>query len=81
MQCYDDWPGKGFLRHEHVIMCSDEFTDADFICHMDTDCMFIGADDTRGLLRRMVSRCCSTPRYHWLITEQQANLGMWQDGG
>jgi hypothetical protein len=41
VQCYEDWPGKGFLRHEHVIMCSDEFTDADFITTWTPDCMFV----------------------------------------
>lgn len=76
---YDDWPGKGFLRHEHVIMCADEFTDADFILHFDSDCVFTQPFtpedyiiDGRPVLMHAT--------YHWLVTTQQANLGMWKDG-
>ena len=78
VQCYDDWPGKGFLRHEHVIMCSDEFTDADFIYHMDSDCMFVEptTPDDYIVDGKPVLLQAS---YDWLIT-QQANLGMWKDG-
>ena len=79
VQFYDDWPGKGFLRHEHVIMCSDEFTDADFIYHMDSDVLFVEPTtpedyfvDGKPVLLHAT--------YHWLVTEQQANLGMWKDG-
>lgn len=74
---YDDWPGKGFLRHEHVIMCSDQFTDADLILHFDSDCLFtqtVTPDDyiINGKPVLMYGS------YHWLVTSQQANLGMWQ---
>jgi hypothetical protein len=38
---FEDWPEKGFLRHEHIIMTSDEHCpEADFICHVDSDCLF-----------------------------------------
>lgn len=38
-----EWPGKGFLWHEHEIMFSDKHCpDADFICHFDPDCIFTG---------------------------------------
>jgi hypothetical protein len=77
VQCYDDWPGKGFLRHEHVIMCSDEFTDADFVCHIDSDCMFtepVTPEDYFVNGRPILLHAS----FHWLVTEQQANLGMWQ---
>ena len=79
VQCYDDWPGKGFLRHEHVIMCSDEFTDSDFIFHMDSDVMFVEptTPDDYVVDGKPVLLHAS---YHWLVTEQQANLGMWKDG-
>jgi hypothetical protein len=77
VQCYDDWPGKGFLRHEHVIMCSDEFTDADFVCHIDSDCMFtkLVTPEDYFVDGKPVLVHAS---FHWLINFQQANLGMWQ---
>lgn len=77
VQCYGDWPGKGFLRHEHVIMCSDEFTDADFVCHIDSDCMFtepVTPEDYFVNGKPVMVHAS----FHWLVTEQQANLGMWQ---
>jgi hypothetical protein len=77
VQCFQDWPGKGFLRHEHVIMCSDEFTDADFVCHIDSDCMFtepVTPDDYFVNGKPVLVHAS----FHWLVTEQQANLGMWQ---
>jgi len=74
---YEDWPDKGFLRHEDVIMRSDTFSDADFFCHIDSDCLFsepvTPADyfvDGKPVLMHAT--------YHWLVTTQQANLGMWQ---
>lgn len=79
VQCYDDWPGKGFLRHEHVIMCSDEFTDADFIYHMDSDCMFVDPTTPEDYIvdGKPVLLHAS---YDWLVREHQANLGMWKEG-
>lgn len=78
IQCFQDWPGKGFLRHEHVIMCADEFTDADFILHFDSDCVFTQPFtpedffiDGKPVLMHAT--------YHWLVTSQQANLGMWKE--
>ena len=75
---YEDWPGKGFLRHEHVIMCADEFTDADFIFHMDSDCLFVEPTTPEDYFvdNKPVLLHAS---YHWLVTSQQANLGMWKD--
>lgn len=74
---FEDWPDKGFLRHEHVIMCSDEYTDADFVCHVDSDCLFTEpvtpADYFVG--EKPVLLHAS---FHWLITTQQANLEMWK---
>ena len=78
VQCYDDWPGKGFLRHEHVIMSSDECTDADFVCHIDSDCMFtepVTPEDYFVNGKPILVHAS----YHWLVTTQQANLIMWQD--
>lgn len=38
---FEDWPGKGFVRHAHLIMCSDLICpSADFVLHMDSDCVF-----------------------------------------
>lgn len=78
VQCYDDWPDKGFLRHEYAIMCSDYFTDADFIYHMDSDCMFVEPTTPEDYIvdGKPVLLYAS---YAWLIT-QQANLGMWKEG-
>lgn len=39
---YNDWPGKGMLKHEHLIMMADECCpEADFVLHMDSDCIWI----------------------------------------
>jgi hypothetical protein len=77
IKTYDDWPGKGFLRHEHVIMCSDQFSDADFILHFDSDCVFTApiTPEDYMIADKPVLMYAS---YHWLVTSQQANLGMWQ---
>lgn len=79
VQAFEDWPGKGFLRHEHVIMCADEYTDADFIFHMDSDVLFVEPTTPDDYLvnGKPVLLYAS---YHWLVTTQQANLGMWKDG-
>lgn len=77
VQCYDDWPGKGFLRHEHVIMSSDEFTDADFVCHIDSDCMFtepVTPEDYFVNGKQVLMH----GRYEWLKNDVQANLDMWR---
>ena len=74
---YDDWPGRGFLRHEHVIMCSDEFTDADFVCHLDSDCTFVEpvAPEDYFVGDKPVLMHAT---YEWLKNEVQANLDMWR---
>jgi len=76
---YEDWPGKGFLRHEYAIMCADHFSDADFIYHMDSDVLFVEPTTPADYIvdGRPVLLYGS---YHWLVTTQQANLGMWKDG-
>lgn len=41
VQSYDEWPELGFLHHMAQIMRADEWCpDADFICHVDADCIF-----------------------------------------
>lgn len=38
---FDDWPGRGFLRHMDRIIYADQIClEADFILHMDSDCIF-----------------------------------------
>jgi hypothetical protein len=76
---YEDWPGKGFLRHEHVIMCADEYTDADFIYHMDSDCLFVEPTMPSDYFQND-KPVLLYGSYHWLVTSQQANLGMWKEG-
>ena len=78
IKVYPDWPGKGFLRHEHVILCSDHFTDADFVCHVDSDCMFVEPVTPDDYFRDGKPILVHAS-YHWLINYQQANLIMWQD--
>jgi hypothetical protein len=75
---FEDWPDKGFLRHEHVIMCADEFTDADFIFHFDSDCMFVEPTTPADYFENGKPILLHAS-YHWLVTTQQANLGMWKD--
>jgi hypothetical protein len=79
VRVFDDWPAKGFLRHEDIIMHSDEHTDADFIFHMDSDCTWVEPttpddyfEDGKPVLLHA--------SYYWLVNFQQANLGMWKDG-
>lgn len=39
---YDDWPGKGMLKHMDLIMHADHCCpESDYILHMDSDCLFI----------------------------------------
>lgn len=35
-----EWKNKGMLWHMHQIMCSDKLSEADYICHIDADCIF-----------------------------------------
>lgn len=39
---FDEWPGKGMMHHEWLIVSADKHCpDADFILHTDSDCIFI----------------------------------------
>jgi hypothetical protein len=38
---FDEWPGKGFLHHEYLVMCAEQHCRGDFIQHMDSDHVFI----------------------------------------
>lgn len=41
VRCGDEWPGKGFLWHEMVIMRADEWCSrSGIIFHLDADCVF-----------------------------------------
>lgn len=38
---FEEWPGKGFVHHAYLICCAEQLCkDADFILHMDADCVF-----------------------------------------
>lgn len=39
---FDEWPGKGMMHHEWLIVSADKnCPDSDFILHTDSDCIFI----------------------------------------
>lgn len=41
---YEEWPGKGMMHHMLKIMYADDYCfDADFIAHIDSDCVFTEA--------------------------------------
>lgn len=41
LDCFDEWPGKGFNHHQAMQCCGDlHFPDAGVIFHVDADCMF-----------------------------------------
>ncbi len=73
---YKDWPQKGFLRHEHVIMCADEYTDADFIFHHDSDVLFTEPTTPEDYFENGKPVLLHAS-FDWLFT-QQANLLMWK---
>jgi hypothetical protein len=73
-----EWPGKGMLHHMYLIMSADKYTDADFILHFDSDCVFtepVTPEDyfVDGKPVLMYAD------FDWLVNTQQANLRMWQD--
>lgn len=42
IQPYEDWPGKGMLKHFDLVIHADQCCpEADFILHMDSDCIFL----------------------------------------
>ncbi len=73
---FEDWPGKGFLRHEHLIICADEHCEGDFICHVDSDCLFTEPVTPQDYFvgDKPVLMHAS---FDWLAA-QQANLLMWK---
>lgn len=40
LQTFFEQPGKGMLHHEAIIMMADQFSQADYIAHIDSDCLF-----------------------------------------
>jgi hypothetical protein len=77
IKMFRDWPGKGFLCHEWQITCTDQFTDADYFVHIDSDCLFVEPVtpedyfiDGKPVLMH--------GSYDWLEHDVQANLRMWQ---
>jgi len=75
---FNEWQDKGFLTHMWLIMCSDEYSPADYILHFDSDCVFtepVTPEDyfVDGKPVLMYAD------FDWLCTTQQANLRMWQE--
>lgn len=75
---FRDWKDKGFLCHEWQIICADQFTDADYFIHLDSDTLFVEpvtpADyfvDGKPVLMH--------GSYQWLHQVVQANLMMWRE--
>jgi uncharacterized protein DUF6492 len=75
---FNEWQDKGMVHHFYIIMCSDEYSPADYILHFDSDCVFtepVTPEDyfVDGKPVLMYAD------FEWLCTTQQANLRMWQD--
>jgi hypothetical protein len=78
LKMFKDWPGRGFLCHEWQIISTDQFTDADYFVHLDSDTLFYApvtpADyfvDGKPVLMHA--------SYDWLHQVVQANLMMWRE--
>lgn len=72
-----EWPGKGMLWHEWVIVKADTVCrDADFILHTDSDCVFTQpvTPDDYFVDGKPVLMYAS---YEWLC-KQQTNIRNWQ---
>lgn len=37
---FKEWPNKGMVHHMNIIIHADAYTNSDFICHIDSDCIF-----------------------------------------
>lgn len=75
---FKDWPSKGFLRHEDIIIHSNEWTDADFILHSDSDCLFV--EEFRPQDYFVEGKpVLMHGSYKWLREVVQANLDMWRE--
>jgi len=75
---FDEWPEKGMLHHMLQIMRADEWCpDADFIAHMDADCIFTEPvtpedyiQDGKPILRY---------EYFSKINQRHSGVGRWQE--
>lgn len=77
VQHYDEWPGLGFLHHMVQIMRADEWCpDADFICHVDADCIFTAPVTPETYIKD--GRPYMRYEYFSKITARRPDVGMWQ---
>lgn len=75
---FNEWPGKGMVHHMCLIMCADLYSDADFILHFDSDCVFTEPVTPQDYFvdGKPVLMYAD---FDWLVNTQQANLRMWQE--
>lgn len=75
----DEWPGKGMLWHEYMVMCAEQHCRGDAILHMDSDHVFtepaMPVDYFDGDKPVLI--------YHDFesLIKEQGNLKNWQDNG
>lgn len=71
----EEWIDKGMTWHMYQIICSDQLTDADFICHIDADCIFTAPVTPETFIKD------GKPilQYERLesITKRHAGVGLW----
>ena len=73
---FDEAPGKGMLSHEIQKCRADEWCDgADYVLHMDADCMFFRVTRPLGFL--VEGRCLSVREEYARITNM--NRHIWAD--
>jgi len=72
---FKEWPGKGMLHHMNIIVHADEYTDADFICHIDADCIFT-APVTPETFIKDGNPILQYERFE-SITKRHSGVGLW----
>lgn len=64
---FDDWSGKGFVRHMDQIIHADQICpDADFILHLDSDCIFTQPVTPRDYFLNGKPVLLGAP-YEWIV--------------
>lgn len=72
-----EWPGKGFIWHMHEVMrAPDHCPGADFILHMDSDCIFTEPVTPQDYFVNGKPVLCYAD-FEWLC-KQQHNIRNWQ---
>lgn len=79
LDTYEDWPGKGFVRHMERIICADQICpDSDYILHMDSDCFFTDQVTPTEYIREGKPVLVHA-RYDWIVSAfQNENFRYWQ---